>query len=347
VQLNPHGSPTIVEYDLPRRMGQDMRPGHDMVKAGFPADAQVWSYPELGMRVVLQDRSLSGHFARAAIKDFDAGSTPDPRVLALREDVVSLGDGQAVFLTRPPREQWLDVRASVARFVGEGRPRIVVHVQVPGGPADSLWARWVVLDSTGREVARDVEPLGLSACDPAERRVGEFSHELPPGAFEVAVSARDSHRRRGVFRTAVAMASPPPGLVLSDIVLSCGDPAMLVGGSEVRLEANMDAEVSGPRPLVAYFEIAHLATGSEGRSRFEYEYAVRRELEASPGRRAPAAAPALLSAAREEAQAGALRRQFVSVPTQGLAEGRYRLTIRVRDLVGGEEAAGSVAFTRR
>ena len=43
---------------------------------------------------------------------------------------------------------------------------------------------------------------------------------------------------------------------------------------------------------------------------------------------------------------GGLRRQFVSVPTQSLEPGRYRLEIRVTDLLSGAVATGTTEFVR-
>lgn len=344
VAFNPAGSPTAVQY-------LHIRPTPGTVASSYPADVQVWSYPQLGMRVVMQDRSLLGRFNTFSGSDFDPASLPDPHVMASRADLVSLGNGLAVFPTRPPRDQSLDVRTTLARFANGGSQRLVTLVQAPGGPADSLWARWMVSDSTGKVIARDMHPLGLSACDPAGSRVAEFTCDLPPGAFEVVVSASDAKHRRGVVRNRATIEAQEPGLALSDIVLACGDPTNQVSSSQVRLEANFEGSVSSSRPLAVYFEIGHLAMGADGQSRFEYEYSVRRDLDggtrkARHGDRDDGATP-LLSATRQESQVGELRRQFVTVPTQRLAVGSYRLTIRVRDLVGGGVGEGTVAFTRR
>ena len=342
IDLNPLGAATVYQYH--QTFG-----GRDRIMMEYPLDALVWSYPDLGMRVVLQDRSLTGSYTRAATRDFDPLSVPDPRVLAARGDLVSVGDGLAIFPTLPPRDQRLDLAGTVARFEGERGPRLLAQVQSPGEPGDTLWARWVVLDSTGREAARDARSLAVSACDPTERQVAEFSSELPAGAFRVAVSVRDAHHRRGLFRAVTVLAPPTRTLALSDVVLACGDLPTMLSGPTVRLEANIEARVKGNRPLIAYFEIYRLAAAADGLSRFEYEYTVRRDPEAPKGimRLFVQPEPAIVtSASREEAHVGALRRQFVSVATHSLAPGRYRLEIRVRDLVAGTEARGEARFVR-
>ncbi len=343
VERNPAGVAGTFKYDL----GQSGRKGSGM--AEYPLDALVWSYPDLGMRVVLHDRSLTGRYTAATTRAFDPLSVPDPRVLARRGDLLSLGGGQAVFPTLPPSAQRLEVGGLAARFESDGRPRLVAQVQAPGGPGDTLWVRWVVLDSTGREIARDAGELAVSACDPTSRRVAEFSAALPAGESQVVASVRDAQRRRGLFRGRLALAPVPRGLALSDLVLACGEPALMVSGSAVRLEANIDARIAGRQPLVAYFEIYRLAAGADGLARFEYEYIVRRVPKAQTGLAKLFVwpeAPVVSATSREAVQVGSLRRQFVSIPSRSLAPDRYRLEIRVRDLLTGAEVKGATEFVR-
>jgi tetratricopeptide (TPR) repeat protein len=341
VELNPAGVATSFQYNAHGWLGSGA--------AEYPLDALVWSYPDLGMRVVLHDRSLTGRYTPAATRDFDPLSVPDPAVLAKRGDLLSLEGGQYILSTRPPREQRLEVEGLVARFESGGRPRLVAQVQAPGSPGDTLWARWVVLDPAGRELARDARMLALSACDPTARRVTEFSSTLPAGAFQAVVSVRDARRRRGLFRDTTNLAPVPRGLALSDVVLACGDPALMVSGSTVRLEANIEGRVAGRQPLVAYFEIYRLAEDEGGMARFEYEYTVRRAPKVLSGLArlfVLPESPIVSATSREAVQVGTLRRQFVSIPTQSLAPDRYRLEIRVRDLLTGAEVRGATEFVR-
>jgi len=344
VELNPAGVATTFKYGT----NQPSR-GKPLGLSEYPLDALVWSYPDLGMRVVLHDRSLTGRYTPAATRAFDPLSVPDPRVLAARRDLLSLGGGQLVISTRPPREQRLEVDGMVARFESEGRPRLLAQVQAPGSPGDTLWARWVVLDQAGRELARDTRELALSACDPTARRVTEFSSTLSAGAFEVVVSVRDAQRRRGLFRDTLALAPVPRGLALSDVVLACGAPALMVSGSTVRLEANIARRITGRQPLVAYFEIYRLAADAGGLAHFEYEYTVRRVPRALTGLAklfVLPEAPVVSATSREAEQVGTLRRQFVSIPAQSLGPDHYRLEIRVRDLLTGAEVNGATEFVR-
>jgi tetratricopeptide (TPR) repeat protein len=342
VEMNPAGVATTFQY---RTSGARLGSG----AAEYPLDALVWSYPDLGMRVVLQDRSLTGRYTPAATRDFDPLSAPNPAVLAKRADLLSLGGGQLIISTRPPRDQFLDVQGLVARFESDGRPRLVAEVQAPGSPGDTLWARWVVLDAAGREVTHDRRELAVSACDPTARRVVEFSAPLAAGTYQAVVSVRDTHRKRGLFRDTLALERVPAGLALSDVVLACGDPSLMVSGSTVRLEANIEGRVAGRQPLVAYFEIYRLSSDAGGYARFEYEYTVRRVPKAVTGLLGLFVlpeAPVVSATSREAVQVGSLRRQFVSIPTQSMPPDRYRLEIRVRDLLGNAEVKGVTEFVR-
>jgi cytochrome c-type biogenesis protein CcmH/NrfG len=312
--------------------------------AEFPVQVQAWYYPELGMRVVMQDRSLRGRFEPALRSDDDPASRPDPRALAGRPDLLAMGQGLAVFPKLPPPEQRLEVEGVVAGFEGERGPRLLVQVETPATPAESLWARWVVELPGGRAVARGAQALRPAACDPGDRQAVQLTAEAPPGAYRVTVSVRDGRGRRGLFQTEARLAGRGGGLELSDLVLACDDPSLLVAEGTGRFSALVTARAASQRPLVAYLELYRLAAGTDGLARFEVTCEVRRV-----GARSAPAGPgaALISTSRQEVHHGAVRRQFVAVPVQGLGRGRFRLEVRVRDLVGGETAARSVEFERQ
>jgi GWxTD domain-containing protein len=314
----------------------------------FPTPIQQWQYPELGMNVLLQDRSLHGIYQLPTRSDFDLGAHPDPRLLARRGDLVTLGGGLAVFHRLAPPELRIDTRAIVARFGGARGPRLLAQVEVPGGPGDTLRARWLVADTAGRAVARGDQKLAVAACDPAERRGGQFVADVPPGAYRLTVSVSGAGGRRGLFQAPVTVEAGPSGLELSDLVLTCGDPSLLVGGTSARLDANIEGRVSGSQPLSAYVEIYRLAPGPDGATHFEYACNVRRIPGATPGsrRRNRDAGATLVSTSREETYVVGPRRQFLLVPVQGLPPGRYQLEVQVRDQVAGTVATRSVEFVR-
>ena len=344
--LNPIGMPlyfrtfsTALAPAQGREMEEGGNPGR--IPMDFPTTIQAWGYPDLGMRVVLQDRSLRGHYAAMAGADDDPSARPHPAVLAARDDLVPLGGGIAVF-NRLPR---IETRGLVARFAGQGASRLLTQVDVPGGPADSLSARWLVTDLDGRAIAQGAQALAISACDPGERRSAQFSADLPPGGYQVTVSVRDTQGRRGMFRSRLSLEGPASELQLSDLVLACNDPTLLVGGGSARVDANVEARVSGSRPLVGYLEIYGLATGPDGEARFDYRCDVRRPLRAGDKTR-PVDAAVLVSTSREEVHVGGMRRQFITVPIQSLPPGRYVLEVRVRDHRSGATAERTALFVR-
>ncbi|HKQ58087.1 MAG TPA: hypothetical protein VJY35_09485, partial [Candidatus Eisenbacteria bacterium] len=179
--------------------------------------------------------------------------------------------------------------------------------------------------------------------------------ELAPGTYQVGLTIRDGRGRRGVLRSTVALTAAPPALSLSDAVVTCGRPDVSApapgAAPAIRIQALPSGVVRGTGPLTVYFEMYDLSPDSQGIARFEYEATVR-SAEKDPRiwiQRLLAPRPKIpsISAGRREEQPGNLRRQFVSIPIAELADGRYRLDIKVRDLNAGTEATTYVSFVRR
>jgi GWxTD domain-containing protein len=328
------------------------------VGLNLPTNVLVWEYPELGMRVTMQDRLLNGFYMPELVSNLIYGTlidpTPDPDSLARRGDLLGSAGGRGVFSAIPPGARPLPLDSHVARFEGANGPRLLGDLEVPSDPGDSLIATWVVRDSTETEVARATRALSPSACAPTEAQVADFASDLPPGLYQVGLSVRGSGGRRGAEREAILLWPVERALALSDIVVTCGvpDESALEGPAPaVRLEANPRARVAPGQPLTAYFEIYHLlADGGDGLAHFEFEYTVRsieRDSRVWLQRvLAPRPQPQPIHTRREEQQVGSLRRQFVSVPAQSLPAGHYRLEIRVRDLVSGQGAEADADFVR-
>ena len=316
---------------------------------GFPINVQWWIYPEMGMGVELQDRTLSEYYTLPFSMEEDTDPRPNPDSLARYGGTFAVSGGRGVFPRLAPGFTPLRVNGHLARFSGESGPRLLADIEAAGAPDDSLYAVWVVLDSTLNEVARGGRALSPSACDPAELRVADFAEDLPPGRYRIGITVSDGGMRRGVYRTDVRLGDDGEQLGVSDVMVSCGTPAVGAGPG-VRIEPNARGLVSPGGPLTAYFEIYHLAMGDDGQSHFEYECLVRSaEKDArlwvkrlfQPRPRIPE-----IETKREVENVGPLRRQFVSVPVQALPAGRYRLDITVRDLVAGREVSVGAPFLK-
>ena len=338
-----YGPPAELQYNpVGGRLGWAFATGPE-----FPANMMLWSYPELGMRVVLQDRLLNERYLLPISRYSDPDPLPDPDSLARCADALGTRGGRGVFHLLPPGARPLPLEGVVARFEGRDGPRLLAQLEVAGGPADSVWADWAVLDSARVVRARSSRLLGPSACAAATRRGSDFSADLGPGPYIVSMTVRDGAGRRGILRTAVDVARPGAALALSDVLIACGTPS--AGAAPVRIEPNPGARVSGAGPLTAYFEIYHLQTGSDGLAHFEYVYAVR---STAPDNRhwlqkffSPTPPPPV-SVSREEQNLGPLRRQFITVPVGALPPGRWRLEITVRDLVADTAVGKKLGFVK-
>lgn len=318
---------------------------------GAPTNLLVWHYLDLGMHVVMEDRFLSENYMLPITRDWDPDPRPNPAMVALKGDVAT-AEGRGVFPSLPPGVKPMPVDGAIAVFEAGGQKRLLTQVEAPGTPGDSLWAEWVVLDSTLKEVTRGRRVLEPSACDATQRRVADFATELPAGTYQIGLTVRDRQGHRGVYKSFAHVDGARHDLALSDIVVSCGSPSLAFDATEpaVRIEPNPAARVVGSDPLTAYFEIYHLALANDGQARFEYVYVVK-SAERDPRiwlQRvlSPRKKPDPIEVSRQDENTGDLRRQFVTVPVQSLPEGHYQIEIRVRDLVAGSEVARSVRFVK-
>jgi len=317
-----YGSPR----DGVRRVG-------DAISMSYAEHTQVWEYPNLGMLVVLEDRAISQHYELPRNAYAETDPAPDPAQLA-RSGLLATAGGRGVFAPLPPGEHPLPIETVVSAFEGEHGPRLLANVATPGAPGRALHAECVVLDSTEREVARMARDLGASRCDAATTRAGDFAFDLPPGQYRVAVSVVDGEGGRGVARQPHELSPLPTVLALSDIVLVCGPLETVPVGGSVRLDPNLEHRIGGDEPLLAYFEVYALRPETNGATKFEYEYKVHSlERDTRPWfkRMFSRSGAERIAVRSPEEGAGPTRRQYLSVPAQSLAPGRYRLEVTVRD----------------
>jgi hypothetical protein len=205
----------------------------------------------------------------------------------------------------------------------------------------------VVFGADEREVARATRMLSPSACDPAERRAGNFVFELPAGRYRISFAVHDATGTRGVSQAEKDVRVASPALDMSDLVLACG-PTSAGSEGRIQLEPNMRSRVEGDQPLFAYFEVYHLSQDDRG-NRFAYEYdvhdLVRNASQAGTPPRVKRGAPRLSFRSSQEG-VGSLRRQFIRVPTASLPPGRYRLSITVRDELAGTKTEQWADFVK-
>ncbi|MBI5170331.1 MAG: hypothetical protein HZA61_12655 [Candidatus Eisenbacteria bacterium] len=337
VAVNPNDSP-FWGYQYPRRSFIAYVPP----PIPYPFQRQVWMYPEYGIRFDLWDQSLRGLY-RPAITDGVPRATASAAALSGKADVVVLQGGLGVFRTMPPGSRLLPIAAEVSRLPAGERTRLLVHATVPSSGADWV-ASCAVSDADGRVLQRVAQSMALSACWFDEERVAEFSLDVPEGRYRVDVSVNDSEHGRGLVRRAIEIATAQPGPRMSDLVLICGSANAPGLGEQIRLEPNLRHVVPDREALSAYFEVSGLERGEDGVARFTYSCAIRR-LESR--RRVAARLLRDLEVTREVEQPEDIRRQVLEVPVASLPEGRYSLSVTVRDAVSGLETTRRTEFARR
>ncbi len=318
----------------------------------YPFNTMVWYYPSLGMTVAMTDRTLNNFYGLPPARYADPDPRPSPDSLERRAgDLLAVPGLRGVFPRLPPAARPLPLVASLSRYRGADTQstRLVALLASPGGPADSLWAEAVVLDSALVEVARLRRPLGASACDPAEQRSAEFSFDLRAGEYQLGLSLRDGNGGRAAWRSEVDAPRREPRLEMSDLVVTCG-PRPVPGDPRFHVEPNPQSRVAAGLPLDVYFEAYGLKPAADGMAHYSIEYTVRSaSRDARPwiarlfSRRSP---PPVLSARRSDEQLGELRRQFVSIPIDELPRGRYRLEIRMVDETARTESKRETLFEK-
>lgn len=341
-----YGPPAALDYNpLGMRLSWQFATG-----PSYPANLLVWSWPDLGLRVVMEDRTLNEIYRLPISREQDMDPVVDAATVDSLGDRLASGGGRAVFPQLPPGARPRPVESLFARFAGGSDARALGALTTPAaGGEEGLEATWVVLDSAGNEVRRERRGAAASACEPGLMGAG-FTADLPPGRYLLGLTVRDGAGRRGLARSPFEVGPPRAALELSDVLVTCGVPDPEGPAAAAGPEPHVGRRVTGAAPLTAYFEVYDLATGAGGRSRFQLTYSVRA---AGRDRRnwvqrwlAPRAGTAPIVVTRDEEQAGNLRRQYLSIPVDRLAPGRYRLEVRVVDLLSGEEARGGAEFTR-
>jgi GWxTD domain-containing protein len=317
----------------------------------YPGDGGVsvaWTYPQLGMRVWMNGNNSMAHFSSR----FGTFVQPFADSLAHHPEFKPMLGGWATFRALPEGMTPLDARCELARFEGQGSPRVRAQVETAADPAAKLVTDWIVQDADAQTVARGHSDMSPSACGPVEVRAAEFAASLAPGSYRLTARVDDGDGHRAVLTRDLSVVAPDAALALSDLVLVCGRPEMSIlpeGG--VRLEPSTGLLPQTGEELVAYCEIYHLRPDAAGERHFEYECTVSSTVDQHRSflRRFldPKLAPNSIQMTRREDTRGEVRRQFFTVPVQALPPGPYRMEVRVRDLMSGAETSSLAAFERR
>jgi GWxTD domain-containing protein len=335
----------------------------------------LWSYPSLGMEILLEDRYLSGAYDLPISLYDDVDPRPAPERVALGERSGALAAaGRGLFRARgrdtPPlpgearvalfrRVEGFDPRLGSARSAASaGRAEVYVSTIAGEAPVE---VEAVAFDSTWREVARGAS-RAVVGCSSDSARVAQVAFDLPPGSYTIGVSAR-ARRAAGAkedrappsshWKLPLAVAPLLPGrLEVSDLEIACDLLPEASGGPfdkfAFAVVPNPGHRVRRDQPLRVYFEVYGLVPDEAGRSRLEMEYSVRTIAE--DGRpfflkwfdrksRTPR-----VQVTREDETPGRARFQFVSADLENPDPGPYRLDVQVTDLQSGQVAARSVSF---
>ena len=358
-----YGSPERVAYEPPgralaKRMNRFTIMKFDALAGSRPVGEvpafyseihnQVWDYPQLGMRVVLEDRTLSQRYELP--REVYASTEPVPNEQTMeRNGLVSASGGRAAFAKLPPGVTPLPILTGVSTFESDRGAVLLAHVSAPAREHPDLIAECVVVDSSEHEVARQQRPLGVARCDPGVLRAGDFAFDLPPGPYRVAIAVSDGQGARGVRRTYHDVVAPERTLSMSALLLVCGPLDAARGTSSVRLDPDLDATIAADEPLLAYFEVYRLQPDPQGVTLFDYEYTVRPVRgESNPLRKLfPKQWSDQISVRSPADGTSPTRRQYITVPMQSLPPGRYKLEVSVHDRLGRRNTHRSIEFTKQ
>ncbi len=304
-RLDPAGEETLNLED-----GFDDR-GRILVRYGTPTERLVWNGDAETWRYHLPEGLLQVTFARAtADGGGDEVVTP---VVAGEYDAARY----LLNTDRPDLEADLSFSFWPASFRREAG-RVTDLVLFP----DSVAATAVLFDAAGRETSRD-------------SGTGRALHLVaPPGPYLLALDASRG-RSIGRFRGTIALPSyRRDSLAISSLLIASGE----VAADRPALEAAAPAGLRLPagRPVRLYAEIYGLTPAGD---EFRYEAAYRFERTRS-----------LLGLARRhvttvsfqrETPGGDAALESLVVDPGRLPRGHYRVTLEVRDLVGGARAASA------
>jgi len=212
--------------------------------------------------------------------------------------------------------------------------------------------RVLVRDEDMTKVASGEDHLSIAAADSSAARVfvpGQVVLPLKPGRYEIGVEAIDRHSsRRTAFRRRVELPAFTGSPSLSEVQFATSieqterDVRFVKGG--LRVIPHPHREYRIPSPIVFYFEIYNLRTDEEGIAGYRIEYRI---VPLEKRRWGPVLldTPANVSSAFETSGYGSMQPQWLSIATNELWQGPFRLEVTVTDRRTLESSSRSATFS--
>ncbi len=251
---------------------------------------------------------------------------------------------------------------------GDWHDRLEVSFEVPpGGPVpgvsgaaagEEIELRVLVRDENLAKVASGEDCVtapavsGTGAAPGSEAPAlvpGQIVLALEPGRYEIGIEARGlSSNRRTAYRTKVDVPAYTGSPSISDIqfasaIEETGENRRFVKGS-VQVVPHPIRAYRMPSPVMFYFEIYGLGTDDEGIASYRVEYQIF-PLEKRRWGPILKGVPVTISSSFETSGYGNMQPQRLSIATEELWQGPFRLDVSVTDLRTRRTAEQSATFS--
>jgi GWxTD domain-containing protein len=343
-------------YSVEPTLWWNVPPGPNTVPDNIDYQMPMWTY-------LFFPDPASGICAADVLIPLMIEENPDDYPLTTDELRAAIERTPAIYDCDRERER-LPLYFDVTSFRGGDRSlRAEVHFEVPakwvhfapgaGGRTAEIEFRVVARDFDMKEIARAsnvITPTLAGDSLPAGRLVpGQITLALKPGYYRIGLEARDRNSNRmAAFTSGVQLSSYGPALAVSDIEFASSieeneeNPAFAKG--ILRVVPHPMRSYRIPLPITFYFEIYGLTTDDEDLAFYKVEYRI------DPLRKrrwGPVLqdVPTNISSSFETSGYGETQPQRLSIATENLWEGPFKLIVKVTDRRTGRTAAKSAKFS--
>jgi GWxTD domain-containing protein len=212
--------------------------------------------------------------------------------------------------------------------------------------------RVLVRDSTMRKIAFAGDQIRVTASDspPGSTLLpGQVTVHLKPGRYRIGLEAYDSHsRKRAAFTRNLEIAPESGSPRMSDILFASSirnaEPGSKFAKGNLQVVPHPARVYRIPFPINFYFEIYGLDTDKEGKAFYRVEYRI---IPLEKKRWGPVLqeAPVNVGSALETSGYGSTQPQRLSIATNELWEGPFRLEVTVTDRRTFKTAVQSAKFS--